>query len=61
MGRGVYVIKRSGEDESLGVFMAFEGGSGVESFPRGRSEVFGESEAVSRREWFLSEASIKWV
>lgn len=61
MGRGIYVIKRGGEDESLGVVMAFEGGSTVESSPRGRRELFGESEAVSRSEWFLSEESIKWV
>lgn len=62
MGRGIYVIERSGEDESVGVFMASEGGSRVESSPRrGRSELFGESEAVSRREWFLAERSVEWV
>ena len=59
MWRGIYVIKRSSEDGCVAVFMAFEGGSRVESSPRGRGEPFGESEAVSWRKWFCSEESVK--
>lgn len=63
MGRGIYVIKRGGEDKCLGV--VFMAGSAVESSPRGgvlgRSELFGKSEAVSRKEWFDTEWGIKRI